>query len=374
MEEKKTIQQETVSAFIDRWVAVSKPESVLQLKIANWNAFPSIENSKTRTITQSDSEDFQSKYDLIIGDLLIGLKSIDYDYHGDKLRISQNYKEILYSLDYLKDTGTALYILEPMGFGSEKGKRFEALLNKNGFFVSGYIRLPEGIFKPQTSLTPIIVVISKQKASQVFVDELIDPIQAVYLVDSFFILSSKRVLDKTTGELVPSNLKVADNIATYSVELETRVSDNYVQPGFFTGFASLKTKRQIERLQTQYVNYSQQTLGELAIEVNSVPSGGTFTEIPNSIYIPRIGKQPVVSDLQDVAIKHQYCFQVVLDTSVNNNYLAAFFRSALGKLILKEFSSETYISHLNKTDVLRLPVAIPTSDEQQSILHTVKAI
>ena len=374
MEEKMTIQQETVSAFINNWIALSKPDTILHLKIANWNTFPSIENPNIHTITQPDSEEIQSKNDLIIGDLPIGMMTVDYDYHGEKLRVPRNWKEILHSLDYLNDTGAALYVLEPMGFGTEKGKRFETILNMNCFYISAYIRLPEGILGPTTTVTPIIVVIRKQESKKVFADELLDPTQAEYLADNYFFPPRKESSEKSISEHSASTKKVSENIESYSTQVEDIVSENFILPGVFQGFGSLKTQRQIERLQSQYKNYSQRALGELAIEVNSVPSGGTFIEIPNSIYIPKIGKQPVVSDLKDVTIKHQNCFQVVLDQSVKNTYLAAFFRSVLGKLILKSFFSETYISHLNKSGVYRLQVAIPSGEEQLSILRTIDVL
>lgn len=344
MEEKKTIQQETVLAFIDKWIALSKPESILHLKIANWNAFPSIDNSESHIITQENGEEIQSKYDLIIGDLPIAMMKVDYKYNGKKLRFPQNWKEILHSLDCLNDNGTALYVIEPLGFGSDKGRRFEALLNDNGFFVSAYIRLPEGIYNQLTAVIPIIAIITKQETPAVFTDELLDPTQAEYLVDNYFFPDDN-----------------AD-------------SNKYLPKGAFRGFSRLKIQRQIDRLETQYKTYTQHMLGDLALEINAVPSGGTFVDKSNSIYIPRIGKSPVVSELKDTTLKHQNYFQVVLNQSVNNAYMVAFFRSALGKLVLSSALSESFIPHVNKSVIENLLVTKPKPEEQLSIVNTINKL
>lgn len=367
MEEKMTIQQETVSAFINKWITLSKPESILLLKIANWNTFLSIENPNIHTITQSDSEDIQSKYDLIIGDLPIGMTSVDYEYRGEKLRIPRNRKAILHSLDCLKENGTALYVIEPLGFGSELGKRFEALLNKNGFFVSAHIRLPEGMFRPQTSLVPIIAVITKQEASVVFVDELKDPIQAKYLVDEYFYTLGYRQVIK--GLIESAQTPLPEGIR----KIRSR-SDSFIPQGSFQGFSRLKIQRQIDHLETQYKTFTQHMLGDLSIEINTVPSGGTFVDKANSIYIPRIGKSPVVGELKDTTLKHQNYFQVVLNQSVNNAYMVAFFRSALGKLVLSSAFSDSFIPHVNKSVIENLLVTKPKPEEQLTIVNTINKL
>lgn len=344
MDEKKTLQQETVSAFIERWIARSHPDSILHMKVSPWDVFHSLDIPNIYITSLKTGLIIDSNHDLIIGDLPLGWMTVDCDYQGEKLKVPRNWCEILASLEHLNEYGNALHILEPIGFGSVRGKRFEALLNRNGFYISAYVRLPEGILQPETSLTPVLAVFTKHPAPSVFVEELINPSQAEYLVDNYFLPS------------------------------EMRDSKNYIPSGSFRGFATLKSQRQIDRLETQYKNYSQHTIGELKIEINTVPSGGIFTEIPNSIYIPKIGKSSVVSDLKDTTLKHQNYFQVVLDQSVVNAYLAAFFRSTLGKLILESSSSGTFISHLNKTDIENLTVAIPKREEQQSIVSTINKL
>jgi hypothetical protein len=58
------------------------------------------------------------KFDFIIGALPFGMNQIDVEYHGAKLRIPRNWNEIFQSLEFLENSGTGLYLLEPLGFGT----------------------------------------------------------------------------------------------------------------------------------------------------------------------------------------------------------------------------------------------------------------
>lgn len=344
MEEKMTIQQEIVSAFIDKWIAVSKPKSILRIQCLSGDYLPVIPNSDTHNIYALFPEEIQSKYDLLIGYLSIFDGSENYDYKGKSLRIPFSWKDVPNSLDFLDDNGTALFAVDAFGFNANDWKSFEVLLNQIGCYPSAFIRLPVGLFNEKAKLSPTLVVITKRKVSRVLVDELLDPVQAEYLVDSYFFPT------------------------------EIRNSDKYILPGCFPGFNSIIIHRQIERLETQYKNFSQRSLSEMAIEINSLPSGGTFSDKANSIYIPKTKFLPVKSHLEDVSNSHDFYFQVVLDQSVLNSYLAAFFRSTLGKLSLESILSGKLGSSLNETDVEGVLVAVPTLDEQISIVNTIETL
>lgn len=112
----------------------------------------------------------------------------------------------------------------------------------------------------------------------------------------------------------------------------------------------------------------------MAVEMNYVKAGSELQERENSIYIPNIGNSPVVSKLSDVKLKHHNCFQIVLGKQAINEYVSAFFKSALGRLILGSLTSQTFIAHLNKRDLEQPLVALPSPEEQQSIVNTQKKL
>ena len=142
-----------------------------------------------------------------------------------------------------------------------------------------------------------------------------------------------------------------------------------VLPHTFRGFHGIKIKSQIEKLETQYKQYEECTIGELAVEINHAKSGDNYNELQNSIYIPKIGTSSVVSSIEELTLKHHNYYQVVLQDRVINRYLAAFFQSAIGKLILGSLTSTTY-PHINKRGIESAPVALPGIDDQESIVTT----
>lgn len=99
-------------------------------------------------------------------------------------------------------------------------------------------------------------------------------------------------------------------------------------------------------------------------------SGDSLDEKENSIYIPKIGNSPVISKISNATIKHHNYFQVVLGKKAINEYVLAFFRSDLGKLILQSLTSGTFIPYLNKRDLEQAIVALPAYEDQEQILTT----
>lgn len=283
-----------------------------------------------------------SEFDLILGDLPLGLNREDCDFRGINLKIRRNWIELMSALKLLKADGIAIFLVEPTAFSSNEGIKFENTLNSEGYFINAFFNAPQGVLLPLTSITPVFALITTQKSNSVFVAELLNEAQSMEAVKNFF--SGIDGGDMKHGMKIPLNS--------------------------FQSFHRIKIKQQIEKLETQYKEYDDYTIGELAIEINYVKSGEKLKEEDNSIYIPKIGNSPVMSKISEAKLKHHNYFQIVLGDKVNNEYLSTFFRSALGRLILESLTSETFISHLNKKDLEQAPVALPAIRDQEKILDT----
>ena len=109
-----------------------------------FSAFAAVDFEGAQVEGFSRDIDKDSKYDLIIGDLPFGMNQIDFEFRGEKIKIPRNWGELLQSLLFLKDDGTALYLIEPLGFSTAAGQKFEKLLNKNGFYVNALFNAPDG--------------------------------------------------------------------------------------------------------------------------------------------------------------------------------------------------------------------------------------
>ncbi len=186
------------------------------------------------------------------------------------------------------------------------------------------------------------LLITKKETNSVFLAELINNSQ------------SKQVANNYCSKVVPGDL-------IRGMEIEEKA---------FHGFHQVKIKQQIEKLETQYKEYEEHAIGEIAIEINYVAHGKELQENENSVYIPKIGNSSVVSRITDTTLKHHNYFQVVLGEKAINEYVAAFFKSDLGRLVLQSLTSGTFIPHLNKRDLEQATIALPSIDDQKQILVT----
>ena len=132
--------------------------------------------------------------------------------------------------------------------------------------------------------------------------------------------------------------------------------------------------QQIERLETQYKGFEKHNLKEISVDIVSIKSGENHQPKLNSIYVPRIGNSPVVDSLERVKLKHHNYYQVELIDGVDAGYVAAFFKSQLGRLALESLSSKTFIPHLNKGELGNALVAIPSAKEQKQISTTLRKL
>jgi hypothetical protein len=337
-----------ISAFVQEWILCANSKEALHLKASTINLFADPYSLKIQEIDAAQNIPKNIFYDLILGDLPFGMNSVDWNDGVKIIKVQRNWLEILKSLMSLEENGTALFVLEPLGFSTSKGVVFENELNERGFFVNAFINCPEKILLPETAITPVLVVLSKKQTNRLFVAELLDARQAREVARTYF------------SNIDEGNL----------------IRGKYINDGDYSGFHRIKIKEQIERLETQYKTYEENSLGNLVVQknavkqINRVKAGGQFQECDNAIYIPTIGSSPVICKLEDAKLKHQNYFQVILMDSVSNEYLASFFRSTLGKLVIDSLTSKTFIPHLNKKDIEQALVALPSLDEQKSIVRT----
>lgn len=334
-----------VAGFAHELMKQRDAESCLKITISNFSIFDSFE------LPFQDSSGFDWDYeignnvefDLILGDLPLGMnKRQDYEFGTVKLKVRQNWVEILKSVKLLKNNGAAVYIVEPTCFSTSEGKKLEDALNSEGYYVNAIFNTPEGILHPETSITPVLVLITKKKTSSVFIAELVNEHQASEVVKNF----QSQIIGKDLSK---------------GMEIDERA---------FYGFHRVKIKQQIEKLETQYKEYEEYTIGEIAKEINYVKHGDSLVEKENAVYIPKIGNSSVVSQLSDATIKHHNYFQVVIGEKAISGYVAAFFRSDLGKLVLQSLTSGAVIPHLNKGDLEQATIALPSFSDQEQILAT----
>jgi len=89
------------------------------------------------TVPDSDMRDMitdQARFEMIVGNFSLGLRSEPLDPENPGLRFRANWNRIARSLPCLTSTGYGLFLIEPTAFSSSDGVRFEDYINSKGFF------------------------------------------------------------------------------------------------------------------------------------------------------------------------------------------------------------------------------------------------
>lgn len=339
--------KEVINQFTYELKFVLALDSTLHLKLSEYPLFSESFFNIGKTIMYENHdvlEKLRNTYDYILGDLPLGMGRAEWTDSQKCLAIKarRNWIFLLHSLFLLNPKGYGLYVVEPALYSTE-WMSFSKLLGHYGFFINAAFNPPEAVLKPYTSIRPVMVLISRKQTKNLFVSEI--------------------------GQLDT----IATIVSNFSVEKQGDSLDCgvYVRAEDFKGFDQYKLKRQIEKLESQYKSYKHCLLINVSSEVNLGKQGLTFTEKENSIYVPKVGNSPVISNLQQAKLKHHNYIQVTLDRSiVNNVYAELFFTSELGLLILRSLYQGAVIPKLNKQQLQDCIIAIPNMLEQQRIVDT----
>ena len=315
------------------------PKNTLILNFTAPNVLSIEINGATEIKNETDFNRLGGKFfELIIGDLPFGLQAVSID-TVSKLKVNKNWSFILTALRTLQTNGKAFFLVEPSILFSQQGKRYLQDLATENYFVNAVFELPEKLLYPETAFQPIIIAFEKTKEEKLFIGE----------ITSEFELLTEYYLNRTNSENLGSGL--------------------IVDISSFESFNRFRIETEINNLKTQYNEYTKYKLNEVATEINLTKD--SFNDKANSLYIPKIGNSQVVSALAMTVLKHQNYFQVVLkENIVKAEFLALFYRSELGRLILKSVTSGSYIPNINKSDIESSFVAIPKLTEQNLLILT----
>jgi len=309
-------------------------------------AFVGLFNNMESNATQSEdflsfdvSKNLEKSYDFVVADLPLNYKPVRWK---NKYRINGEWAIMLDLLSLLNKNGHGLFWVAP-AFWFGLGKRFQEILNENGFHVNAVFNPPEKILHPYTSLRPNILLLSRKRTDNVFIAELPDASNISKVINNLFNQIDGGSL--INGSLVPIN--------------------------DFSGFDKYKFSQEIKKLKIHYKNYDEYILKDIAVEVIAGKTNQKLSEKDNSIYVPKLGTSPIITDVTRGKLKHQNYFQVVLDKKVVlNDYAATFFNSELGKAIYNSMLSGTVIRNINKSDLVEALIPIPSLSEQSIIITT----
>ena len=306
------------------------------------DSFPHLfSNCKGKTVSLDDGVPYcDSEFDLICASIPFGAHYTYYKNIENTEKFPSGWALLAHLLNYLRAGGVGIFLVEPHAFTIGKGNKFRDYLNRKGFFINAYINLPAHILSPQTQLRPILAIISREETRDLYLAELEESGSASVI--------ARNLLNRTNTNSIRYGMITQDQ---------------------FSGFDRLRAEHSISKLDTQYKSFSETKIKNVALEINSIKSGEQHQQRPNSIYFPKIGNSKVISDLSDATIKHQNYYQVVFDDSVDSLYASLFFESALGQLIKKSLTNQSYIGSISKSALSDAFIAIPGKEEQGEILE-----
>jgi hypothetical protein len=318
--------------------------------LINATNFDNFQNlSCTTSITGNYSEVIEKigksteKKDLVFGIFPIGMKPVEYKISGDGKTelLSQDHIFILKSLPLISESGIGLFLVTPNILYSNLGKKFIGALDRLGMSINAVFGFPSNLFYPQTAIKPVIILISKNRNKDIFVAEVDQSSEIDNIVDS-----------------------LKNNVGSANLNEGLFINRNN-----FTSFENFKTTSEIDKLKTQYKEYKSWNLSEVSLSIGSTREN--FVNKNNSIYIPKLGPSPVISNLNRATLKHQNYYQIVLNKDiVEAEYLRIFFKSKMGRLLLSSLLVSSYIPHINKSDLENIQLPVPDKETQNLLIDT----
>ncbi len=295
---------------------------------------------KLDPLTTIDSRLNQTKYNLLFGSFPISSQKKPFNDRNRKVKLPEYISQILYSIGYLADSGTGIFLTLSNFFQTRERDSVNRFLQDRGFQINAAFEFPSGSLTG--ALQPLLIIVSQKYSENLFIGEIHKDTDLVHLIENFLNQKDSMGLEFGTQVLMKS----------------------------FSGFNPYRFQKQINQLKTQFKEYDTYQLEEISLGVNSVKTGGTFSEKQNACYIPIIGNSPVVTSLSETKLKHQNYFQVIITDEVSNSYVSSFLNSSLGNLIRRAGAKGAIIPRLTKLATKRLLIAIPSAEEQLEIVET----
>lgn len=333
-------KKEVLNAFVNSLIRRLGITSVLVLDHSGFKLFDSIHCEIKKVLSISEGVPATGKWDLIVADLPIGMKS---ELNGRTT--SYIAKTILTSVDLLNVNGYIFSVGEPLLMRDDiRGIR--ALL-KDEASVSALIDSPDGLLKPYTNLRVPFFLIKKGETVEEFVGELLDADQVNRLANN--------LIDRVSGNSLEQGI--------------------FIKPSQFDGFSRWKVRQQIQALETEYKEFGTRRMGELLKSINSIKPKSEFENLPNSLYIHKLGTKAVTSSIENLSSNHSNYYQCECnDEIVDAKYLESFFGSRLGKLILSSLNTGSFIPNITLQNLSDTEISIPPLKAQLEIINSISKL
>lgn len=297
-------------------------------------------------------DDIDVRFDVVVGCLPWGSRpeSLTLTLDGTPVELRDDLDNLLMlkASMLLESEGVGFFLASPRFMLQRGSQAVRANLLRLGLFVDAALALPCGTFSPMTSMGGLLVVIRRQKPARLFVGELTS--------------------DPTSSDVLLNNLKARK-------EGKAPQLGSLVDPQSFRSFEAVVAQHEVERL-ARRLRLAATPLTEIATEVNLAKRGleEGFSDLPNTVYLPLIGRSPAVSSLAELQIKPHNYAQLVLDPDrAIATYVANFFNTPLGQKI-RESLCTGFIPKISKSRLRTATVYLHDLATQAEIVRIDSAV
>ncbi|MBI5892411.1 MAG: hypothetical protein HZB79_01980 [Deltaproteobacteria bacterium] len=283
----------------------------------------------------------KTKFDFITSFPPFGMRKEPIEINGFKTSNDFASTLLIQSSMLLNDNGKAVFLMSPSFLIDKKNKE---VINKLGLFVDAVFAIPNGAFLPQSNIASNLVVITKQQKEKTFIAEISSDEKA-----------NKAVLDNYKNHRAGKVIQLGALVDIKEFKsLQALVSENEMQE---------LVKR---------IGYSPIHLTEFASAINAMKQDNKdeVEHISNSIYLPKVGNSPVVTNPSEMKIKPKNYFQIQLDeTKANSIYVANYFNSAIGKKLREGLEVGAVILQISKSQLSNCILHLPDIKTQLELIE-----
>jgi len=300
-------------------------------------------NGKTEIRIGDASEELakiNQKFDLITSFPPFGMSRKPIEINGFRFSGSFASTLLFQSSLLLNDKGKSIFLMSTSFLYEEKNKE---LLKRLGLFVDAVFSIPSGAFSPQTNIPSNIVVISKQPREKTFIAQISNNIEA-----------NKAIFDNYKNRRIGKAIQLGGLVDFMDLR----------------SFQALVSENEIKELAKQ-IGYPPINLTDFALVINDIKQENKddVEHISNSIYLPKVGNSPVVTNPSEMKIKPKNYFQIQLDeTKANSIYVANYFNSLNGKKLRESLEIGSNIMHITKSQLFYCVLHLPDVKIQSELI------
>ena len=285
-------------------------------------------------INTCDDMPKEGNYDLILSLLPLG----PINNHFVSCQIVEQCAQLL------ADDGYCIFTFSK-SISTSSAEKWLSQLEKKGLNIEAIIDVPMGAYAPVTNAESEIVIFSRKKTQKLFVGMINEENIAEKIVDNFL---KKRASnsDAKLGTYVDGKIKC---FSDYKRDLQIKSKNTMLAKSYNARLLSIS---------------------EIGI-VHAPNKNNEFKECEGAIYVPKLGRSPVVTSIADLKIKAQNYFQVVINTEIALPRFLAFFLNTEEGVNLRELSYHgVTIKAFNTKSLGEMVVPCPTVELQSEYLKT----